>query len=88
LEDDEVAEVTEEPPIEQPTAPPVEQPTEPPPEEQPPGEEPTEDPDGPSSELPEGLPDFCYSIGFAAGIAVFGITVAAKKHNKNTFQDW
>ena len=88
LEDDKVAEVTEEPPVDQPTAPPVEQPTEPPPEEQPPGEEPTEDPDGPSPELPEGLPDFCYSIGFAAGIAVFGITVAAKKHDKNTFQDW
>ena len=95
LEDDDVAEVTEEPPIEEPTAPPVEQPTEPPieqptepPAEQPPGEDPTEDPQSPGSELPEGLPDFCYSIGFAAGIAVFGITVAAKKHKKNTFQDW
>ena len=80
--DDEVAEVptqlpvepTIEPPVEQP---PVVEPTEPP----------TDDPDGPGLELPEGLPDFCYSIGFAAGIAVFGITIAAKKHKREIFYD-
>lgn len=80
--DDDVAEVPTQLPAEPPTQPPVEQP----PVEEPP-EPPSEDPDRPGLELPEGLPDFCYSIGFAAGIAVFGITVAAKKHKRDIFYD-
>jgi len=54
------------------TAPPeptLEQPIEPPPDP------PADDPSDPGIKLP----DFCYSIGGAAGIAVVGITVAAKK---------
>ena len=81
---DEVADQPEVPPIEQPTEPPVEQP----PVEQPPVEEPTDPPgDGPGFELPEGLPDFCYSVVGTAGIAVFGIAAVAKKHKRETYDD-
>jgi serine/threonine-protein kinase len=81
---DEVADLPSEPPIVQPTVPPVEQP----PVEQPPIEEPSDPPDdGPGFELPEGLPDFCYSIVGAAGIAVYGIAIVVKKHRRDTYQD-
>lgn len=70
-----------------PNEPPVLQPTEPP-AEQPPGEgplqPPSDRPDRPDFQLPEGLPDFCYSIVGAAGIAVFGITAVVKKHRRDT----
>ncbi|MFN2302601.1 MAG: serine/threonine protein kinase, partial [Anaerolineales bacterium] len=85
LDDDEMVDDPTVPTVEQPTAPPIEQPTEPP-VEQPPVEEPTEDPDDPGLELPEGLPDFCYSIVGAAGLAAFGMTIAYRKHRKDTFQ--
>ena len=78
FDDDGDAEVPTEPPVEQPTEPPVEQPTEPP-VEQPP--EPTAE----EPEIPGGLPDFCYSIVGAAGLAVFGITAAAKKRQREIF---
>ena len=76
LEDDEEVVLPVEPTIEQPTAPPVEQPT---------AIEPTEDPDKPGWELPEELPEICNSLGFAAGIAVFGITAVAKKRKRDTY---
>jgi serine/threonine-protein kinase len=73
-----------------PTDPPVVQPTAPP-AEQPPGEGPAQPPidrpDRPDLQLPEGLPDFCYSIVGAAGIAVFGITAVAKKHQRKPGYD-
>ena len=84
LDDDDMVDDPTVPTVEQPTEPPTEEPTEPP-VEQPPVEEPTEDPDGPGLELPEGLPDFCYSIVGAAGLAVFGITAAAKKRKRDIF---
>jgi len=68
-----------------PTEPPVLQPTEPPagqPPEEEPAQPPADAPNRPDLQLPEGLPNFCYSIVGAAGIAVFGITHAAKKHRR------
>ncbi|MFN2304269.1 MAG: serine/threonine protein kinase, partial [Anaerolineales bacterium] len=84
LEGDEVAEVTLEPTAEQPTAPAVEEPTNTP-IEQPTVEEPTEEVVDPGIELPEGLPNFCYSIVGASGIAVFGITAAVKNHRRDDY---
>ncbi|MEA3326942.1 MAG: protein kinase, partial [Chloroflexota bacterium] len=79
LQDDEVVDVI-------PTQLPVEQPTEPPAE--PPTELPTEPPDVEPTEPdagfpPEDLPDFCNSIGFAAGIAAFGIAFTYKKRKRD-----
>jgi serine/threonine protein kinase len=73
-----------------PIDPPVTQPNEPPAGEPPsgePGNPPSNGPNRPDFQLPEGLPDFCYSISGAAGIAVFGIIAVAKKHKRDTYLD-
>ena len=80
--DDGAAVLPDEPPVIQPNEPPAEQP---PGGE--PGDPPANNPNRPDLQLPEGLPDFCYSIVGAAGIAVFGITAVVKKNKRDTYYD-
>ncbi|MEA3327668.1 MAG: serine/threonine-protein kinase [Chloroflexota bacterium] len=68
---------TDVPTAEQPIEPPVDEPVEPP----------ADDPSDPGIKLPDGLPDFCYSIGGAASIGVVGITLAARKKKQDKFLD-
>ena len=80
--DDGAAVLPDEPPVIQPNEPPAEQP---PGGE--PGDPPANSPNRPDLQLPEGLPEFCYSIVGAAGIAVFGITAFVNKNKRDTYYD-
>lgn len=75
----------DEPTAEQPIEPTVEIPVEPTVDV--PVEPTADDPSDPGIELPEGLPDFCYSIGGAASIGIVGITLAARKKKQDKFLD-